>query len=151
MYVYTCTCTWVYTYVSGCSGVYLVYIYIYLCVWLRVAALWNSLMRSGPLQETRTRFGFVLVMDPIQWRFEDCSIGWSVDQYRFVQWRPDGDSVSKQRHFMWVFVLVHFLIYRCRYAFTFYTYHFMWHSVIFYLFDYLYHFIRHPWLLTLIT
>ena len=60
------------------------------------------------LQETRTRSRFVLVVDPIHRRFENRSMGWSVDQYRFVQWRPDGDSVSKPHHFMWMFVLVSF-------------------------------------------
>ena len=60
------------------------------------------------LQETRTRSRFMLIVDPIHRRFEDLSIGWSVDQYRFVQWRPDGNSVPKPRHFMWVFVLMSF-------------------------------------------
>ena len=117
------------------------YLCLYVCVWLCATVFRIRLVRSGPLQETR--FGFVLVVDPIHRRFEDRSMGWSVDQYQFVQWRLDSDSVSKLRHFMWVFVLVHFLIYRCRYAFTCYTYHYMWLSVIFYLFDYLYHFMRH--------
>ena len=69
------------------------------------------------LQETRTRSRFVLVVDSIQWRCEDRPMGWFIDPYRFVQWRPDGNSVPKQRQLiMWVFVLLHFLIYRCRYA-----------------------------------
>ena len=52
------------------------------------------------------RFEFIPVIDPIHWRFEDRSMRWSSDPYRFVQWRPDGDSVRKPRHFMWVFALV---------------------------------------------
>jgi len=55
------------------------------------------------LLETRTRSGFMLVVDPIHRQFEDRSIGRSEDQYWFVQWRPDGYSVPKLRHFMWVF------------------------------------------------
>ena len=47
--------------------------------------------------------------------------GWSVDQYRFVQWRPDGDSVLKPRHFMWVFVHVYLPLS----VFTCCSYHFM--------------------------
>ena len=35
--------------------------------------------------------------------------GWSGDPYRFVQWRPDSDSVSKPYHFMWVFAFGLFL------------------------------------------
>ena len=58
-----------------------------------------------PLQETQTRSEFVLVVDPIHRRFEDQFMGWSVDQYWFVQWRSDGDSVLKLCHFMWVFVM----------------------------------------------
>jgi len=54
------------------------------------------------------RFGLELVMDPMHWRFENRPMGWSVDQYRFVQWRPEGDSVTKLRHFMWVFAFVLF-------------------------------------------
>jgi len=84
------------------------------------------------LQETQTQSEFVLVVDPIHKQFEDRSIGWSVDQNWFVQWRPDDDSVPKPHHFMCVFFLVHLLIYRCQYAFTYYTYHFMWFSIIFY-------------------
>ena len=52
------------------------------------------------------RFRFIPILDPIHKLFEDRFMEWSVDQYRFVQWRPDGDSVLKLRHFMWVFVLM---------------------------------------------
>jgi len=72
----------------------------------------DSLMRSELDNE---RFRFVLVVDPIHWRFEDRPIEWSGDSYQFVQWRPNGDSDPKSRHFMWVFALYLFLIYRCKY------------------------------------
>ena len=62
--------------------------------------------------------------------------------------KPDGDSFLKPRYFMWVFVLVYFFIYCCRYAFTCYSYHFLWPSDLFYQFDYLYHFMRHQWAFT---
>jgi len=42
---------------------------------------------------------------PINRRFEDRSMGWSVDQCQFVQWRSDSDSVPKSRYFMWVFLV----------------------------------------------
>ena len=103
MYVCIKVCVCVYPYVvCVCARMY---VRVSSCVWLRVAAIW-----------TRYRiFGFVLVMNPIRWQFKGRSMRWSVDQYMFVQWRPDGDSVPKPRHFMWVFVIVHFLIYHCRY------------------------------------
>jgi len=53
-------------------------------------------------------------------RFEDRSMRWSVDQYQFVQWRPDSDSVPKPRHFMWVFV------YWSIFNSNILSYHFMW-------------------------
>jgi len=53
-------------------------------------------------------------MDPIDWQFEDRLMGWFEDPYRFMQWRPDGDSDPKLHHFMWVFVLIYFLIYHCQ-------------------------------------
>ena len=71
----------------------------------------------------RTWFRFVPIMYPIHRQFEDRPMGWSGDLYQFVQWRPDGDSVPKLRHFMWVFVLVYFIIYRYRFALTCYSYH----------------------------
>ena len=125
-----------------------VYVYRGMFVWVHVfdCVLWHF----GPiwwdptrLRKTRTRFGLVLVMDLIQWRFKNWFMGWSIDQYRFMMWRPEGDLVPKPRHFMWVFVLEYFFIYCCRYVLTCYSYHFMWLSIIFYQFYYFYHFIRH--------
>ena len=82
-----------------------VYVCMWLWVWLRVTTFRTLLVRSGPLQEIRTQFGFVLVVGPIHRRFEDRSIGRSEDQYRFVQWRLNGDSDEKSCYFMWVFLV----------------------------------------------
>ena len=62
--------------------------------------------------------------------------------------RPDDDSVPKLRHFMSMFVLMSFFVYRCQYVFVFYFYHFMWLFDVFYQCDYLYHFMRHQWAFT---
>ena len=155
MYCCVCLCTYIYAGVHVCLCVYIEecirvrgYVCVSSCVWLRITVFWTRLVRYGPLQEIRTRFGFVLVVDPIHRRFENRSMRWSVDQYRFVQWRPDGDSIPKPRHFIWAFVLVYLPL---SVWFTCYTYHFMWLSFMFYQFDFLYYFMRHPWLFTLIT
>ena len=94
-------------------------------------ACYNISDLFGKIRTRYWRFGLVPVMDPIHRRFEDRSMRWSIDQYRFMQWRPDDDSFPISRHFMWVFILVYFFIYCCRYAFTCYSYHFMWLCVIF--------------------
>ena len=78
-----------------------VYHRVYLVAWFSVS---DSL---GWSKLSNRRFGFVSILEPMLRRFKDRSIGWSVNQYRFVQLRPDGDSVLKPRHFMWVFVLVY--------------------------------------------
>ena len=102
----------------GCMYVYFMYwfvhvwIIMYICLCGLFVYVGCVLQRCG----TRTRLydpnsvtrdpdsiEFVLVVDPIHWRFKDRSIGWSKDSYWFVQWRPDGDSDTKPRHFMWVF------------------------------------------------
>ena len=96
---YTCICVhvWVYErvimFMCACG-----------CVVQRFRPVWWN---SDPLREIR----FGARYEPIHWRFEDRPMGWSEDSYRFMQWRPHGDSVPKRRHFMWVFALVHFLIY----------------------------------------
>ena len=64
------------------------------------------------LQETRTRSGFVSVVDPTHRRFKDWSMGWSVDEYRFVQWRPDSDSFRNCVISCECLFLCHFLFYR---------------------------------------
>ena len=103
---------YLYTYVYGymricpyaCVGVKRVFIFICMCL---VACCSDS----DPFVRSKLGnmiFGFVSILDAMHRRFEDRFMGWSVDQYGFMQWRPDGDSVSKPRHFMWVFVLMSF-------------------------------------------
>jgi len=89
-FMYVCTC---------------IYVYVYLCVLVAYCSDSDSLVRS---ELGNGRFRFVPVMDPIQMRFENWPIGWFGDLYRFVQWRPDHDSDSKSRNFIWAFALVLF-------------------------------------------
>ena len=100
-----CMCI-LYTYICGCTRIFMrVYCEVYtctrvcLCEFMCLVAYYSVLDSFGDirtqLQETRTRSRFVLVVDPIQWRFEDRPMGWFIDPYRFLQWRPDGDSVPK--------------------------------------------------------
>ena len=96
VWVYPCTCMHVY----WCTWV-CVHSTSSMCVRLRVAAFGIRLVQS---EHGNGRFGVVLVMDLIHRRFRNWPIGWSGDSYRFAQWRPDGDSVSKPCHFMWVLV-----------------------------------------------
>jgi len=81
---------------------------IYVYVWLYVLVICYSdadlFVHSELGNRAQTQFGFMFVMDPIHWRFENQPMGWSRDSYRFVQWRPNGDSAPKPHHFMWVFV-----------------------------------------------
>ena len=169
VYVHTCTCmyyvclsvcmsTYMCICVRGCTHVYrrarvsVECIFIFICMFGCVLQYFGTrLVRSWPLKETRTRSRFVLVLEPMHRQFEDRFMGWSVDQYRFVQWRPDGDSLPKLRHFMWVFAFVSFSYLPLTVAFTCCSYHFMWFSVIFYQFHYWYSFMRCLWLFTLNT
>ena len=103
--------------VGICVSMWYVYVYGYIpvcvyicilvisCVWMRVIAISDSF---GEIRTCYMRFRLVAVMDPIYWRFEDRSMRWPGDPYRFVQWRPDEDSVPKPHHFMWVFAFVLF-------------------------------------------
>jgi len=145
IYVYICVCIWVYNYVYVCMIIVhmdsIVFTctcgstrvcvctcigYMYECVmclcWfpflsVRLVACYSSSDSFVRFEHGNGRFGVVLVMNPIHRRLEEWPMWWSVDQYRFVQWRPDNDSILKLRHFIWVFVLVYFFIYRCRYVF----------------------------------
>ena len=118
-----CKCICVYMYVlvyicivlCMCTGVYQ-YVYIFVFVWVHVCSFACCSVSDSFVQFelSNKRFGVVPVMDPILWRFEDRPMRWSRDQYRFVLWRSDSDSISKLHHFMWVFVLVYFLIYYCQ-------------------------------------
>ena len=126
MYVcgYTHMCPYARVGVLAC-----IYIYLYVLVaCYSISDLFGEIWTQ--LQEIRTRFGSVLVVDPIHRRFEDRSMGWSVDQYQFMQWRPDGDSVSKSHHFKWVFVLMPFsyLLFPVVFMYLFVSFHvIIWH------------------------
>ena len=112
-----------------CIWVYMC-VYVYECMFVWVHGLGCVLHRLDPFGEIRThckRLKFVFVNDPIHWRFEDQPIGWYGDSYRFVQWRPDGDSVLEPRHFMWVFVYWSISI------LVFLPYCFMWMCILFWI------------------
>ena len=70
MYVGVCVYLYMYVGVRVCVGVlgsmFSVYLYLFVCS-VVCYSVSDSLVRSGPLQETRTRSGFLLVVDPIQW------------------------------------------------------------------------------------
>ena len=119
--VWACVCVYnvrmcILVYMHVCMGihVYMGYVHVngYMLVWVHVCSvtcciILDSLVRFE-LGSGRIEFAFVV--DPIHGWFKDRSIGWSVDLYRFMQWRPDGNSVPKLHHFMWVFVLVSSLL-----------------------------------------
>ena len=115
MYVCISVCiisAWVYVCpMNVCLGMCIKYVcmcvYVYGCMFVWVHGLGCVLQRSDPFAEIRTRcrrLEFVFADDLIRWRFKNWPIGWFGDSYQFVQWRPDGDSVPKPCHFMWVFV-----------------------------------------------
>ena len=144
MYVYTCiyVCGRVYTYVI-CVGIN--------CPPSLCMVVWyNVTDQFGEIRTYYRRFRFVLIMNPIWWRFKNRPMRCSVDQYQFMQWRPDDDSVLKSRHFMWVFTLVSFSYLSLSVLSIYYLYHFMWPLDIFYQFDYSDHFIWCQWVFTLI-
>jgi len=117
MYIYYVRVCIVYVWVC-------VHVYLCMCVYVCIVMCYsisNSFVRS---ELGNGRF-IVPVIDSIAWRFEDRPMGWSGDPYRFVQWRPDGDSVTKSCHFMWVF-LVYF-------NFNALSYYFMWIFILFYI------------------
>ena len=99
--IFTCTCRWRTCMSVLCVCVLIPFLSVFSCV----------IQRYRPFGEIRTccgRLNFVFVVDLIHWRFKDRPIRWSRGSYRFVQWRPDGNSDSKSRHFMWVSVLILF-------------------------------------------
>ena len=125
---------------------------IYVFVYHRVCmvAFYSDPDPFGEIRICYGRFGVVLVMDPIQWRFEDRPMIWSRDSYQFVRWRPDNDSIPKSRHFMWMFVLMLFsylslIISNCVLLALFHVGN--WY--IFPVYYYLHHFMRHQWVHTL--
>ena len=92
----TCMCTCACVCIYACAR----------CVLQRFRTHSRDADLFGKIRTCYRRFRFVPVMNLIHRRFEDRSMGWSADSYRFVQWTPDGNSVPKLRHFMWVFVLM---------------------------------------------
>jgi len=99
VHVWVCTCD---LHVWVCYVCMLISLSLYMIAWYS---------DTDPFGESRTRcrrFKIVFVMDPIHWRFENWPTGRFEEPYRFVQWRPDGNSDLKPRYFMWVFALVLF-------------------------------------------
>ena len=105
MYVYTCRYMGVHVCICVCRHVFMciVYPWVFGCV----------LQRSGPVQwdldllrENRScaRYG------PDTLAIRRPTHGIIRRFVLFVQWRPDGNSVLKSRHFMWVFVCWSILI-----------------------------------------
>jgi len=135
--------------VSMFGSVFSIYLYLFVCVVACYSILDSLGVIRTQLQETRTGSRFMLVVDPIHRQFEDRLMGWSIDQYRFVQWRPDSDPVRKLRHFMWVFVFVSFSYLPLSICIMFYFYHFMWLFDLFYQCEYLYHSMSHERTFTL--
>jgi len=152
--VYVCIIVYVCVWVCPCVYAHVACVYGYMCECI-MSVWWLSFLSvclvacysiSDPFVRSKLgnrRFGIMPIMDPIPWRFEDRSMGWSADQYQFVQWRSDDDSIPKLRHFMWIpYLLLSICIYftfiiSCDYLMYFY------HC------DYLYHFMRHQWLFTI--
>ena len=112
MYVYTCIC--MYVIICRCIPVYVCGVcrctcaYLYSCEFMFSVAccsVSNSPVRS---ELGNRRFEFIPVVDPIDWKFEDRLMGWFGDLYWFVLWIPDGDSILKLHHFMWVLSFMYF-------------------------------------------
>ena len=135
-----CICVWVYTHMC---------VYLSSSEFMCLDACYSDFGLFGKIQTGCMRFGLVAIMDPMHWRLEDRSMGWSGDPYQFAQWRADGDSVPKSRHFMWVFAFVLFPNLQLSIAICVLLVYFMWPCDIFYLYNYLDHFMRHQWLFTL--
>ena len=110
--MYVGVCVYLYTYICGCTRMFMrVYCGVYTCMRVCLCefmCLVACCSVSYSFGETWTRFKVVPDVDQIHRRFEDRFMGWPVDQYRFVQWRSDNDSVSKPRYFMWVFAFALF-------------------------------------------
>jgi len=86
----------------------------------------DSFMRSEPKTGDPDQILIHVRCGAIDWWFEDRLIRWSEDLYQFVQWRPDGDSVPKLRHFMWVFAFILSSYFSLSVIFICYLYYFMW-------------------------
>jgi len=61
-------------FINVCLCAVSVYVQVYYMGWVAYCSIADSFVRSEPVKrETRTRSGFVLVVDPIDWQFEDRS------------------------------------------------------------------------------
>jgi len=144
VYSYICMYVGIPVYVCTCGVRVWIHVWVYyVCVdspsSLYLVASYND---TDPFGEIRTRYRrleFVLVVNPIQWQFEDQSMRWSRDSYRFMQLRPDGDSISKLCHFMWVFVSMSFSYLSLPVVHTCYLFYFIWLSDVFDQYDYPYY------------
>jgi len=137
-YVYMYTCIWVCTCVS-------MHPYVYVCMWLCVLQYGPVWWDPDPFQEIQScaRYG------PVAQAFWRPNHGMIQGSYQFVQWRPDGDSDPKPRHFMWVFILMSFpcSLWPVVFIYLFVLFHVnMWHILSVWL---PYHFIWHQWPYTL--
>ena len=141
------------------------YVHVFMCTCVRVCSV-TCCSISDPFGEIQTRCrrsesdSNLYRYGPIHWRFEDRSMGWSVDQCQFMPWRPDEirfrnlviscECLTSLIKFylvmLWVFVIMYLPFLVC---ITCWSYHFMWLSLIFYQFDYLHLFMKHLWLSTL--
>ena len=142
MCVYVFMCVYLYLYVCGCTCMCRVHVrksvFIFICVLVTCCSDLNSFVRS---ELGNGRFIFVLIVDPIHWRFEDWSMWWSGDPYRFVRWRSDTDLDSKLVSFHVSVCSVSFPYLSLSILFICYLYLFMWLSDIFDQYNYMYHFI----------
>ena len=130
MLIYACVCVirvlCIYAYMYVCNNGWVcilcaqVYMYICMwvcesvsvssCVWWCVTTITSSFVQS---KLGNGRFGFVPV-NPIHWQFQDWHTRWFEDPYRFILYRSNDDWGPKSHHFISVFVLVLFPIYRCQ-------------------------------------
>ena len=107
MYVYVlCICTGVYLYV--CIFGY-VWIIIYICLCLCICVFGRVLQRYGPVRRDHDLLQEIRIC--ARYKPDTMTIQKSTNKMirKFVPvraWRPEDDSDSKSRHFMWVFALI---------------------------------------------
>ena len=89
IYMYCCVCLYTYVYVYAymfvCTCGCLACIYIYLYVLVACYSVSDSFGEIRTVAGDPDPIQVQVVVDPIQWEFEDRCMGWFVDQYRFVQ------------------------------------------------------------------
>ena len=62
-------------YVYACRGMYIVCTYVFVCHRVCLVAWYSVSDLFGQSKLDNGRFIFVPILDPIQWRFEDRSMG----------------------------------------------------------------------------